>query len=130
MSALGPMVFIVEQDEAVRALLENLIESAKLKAVSFGSPKAFLEHLEPGALGCVLLDIDLPDRSGLALAQRLAAEQPHLSIILIAGRGDLIATARANPGAMLGIFAKPFDVSALLNCVRRGLARQGFMCPG
>jgi FixJ family two-component response regulator len=64
-------VFLVDDDAAVRKSLTRLLQSAGLEARAFGGANEFLEALEPGATGCVVLDLSMPGRDGLAIQNAL-----------------------------------------------------------
>ena len=84
-----PVVFVVDDDLAVRESLDSLIRSVGLRVETFSSAQEFLRHKLPDAPACLVLDIRMPGRSGLDLQHELAAEERTTPIIFITGHGDI-----------------------------------------
>ncbi|MBT8144046.1 MAG: response regulator, partial [Gammaproteobacteria bacterium] len=89
MSETGGIVFVVDDDEAVRDSLSLLLESASLQSQCFASADEFAEHYQGGMSGCLLLDIRMPGKSGLELRDWLDQQGAQLPIIFITGHGDV-----------------------------------------
>src|SRR5579859_4377901 len=83
------LVFIVDDDVSVREALRGLIRSAGLRVETFSSAKEFLRQKLPSVPACLVLDIRLPDMSGLELQRELAALNNPIPIIFISGHGDI-----------------------------------------
>lgn len=113
-------VFVVEDDEPLRELLQLLMESAGFKAKAYDCAEAFLREVAPRPCGCLLLDIELPGMSGIALALKLARDGVQLPMILLSGRGDLLFAAR-KLGIEAAFVSKPFENYELLESVKRAL---------
>ena len=96
MSYATPIVFVVDDDVSVRESLELLIESAGWQAQTFASAQEFLAH-PPVQAGprCLVLDVNLPDFTGLELQQSLALDRNDMPVILISGYDSGEVTARA-----------------------------------
>jgi two-component system response regulator FixJ len=122
MSSASPAVFIVDDDAAVRDSLAALIDAAGLAAQPFSSGTVFLESMPPRRGGCVLLDIQMPDLSGLEIQARLAASHPELRVIIVTGHGDVPLAVKAMKAGAFDFIEKPFDDETLLDCVRRALS--------
>ena len=118
-----PIVFIVDDDAAVREALESLLRSATLRVQSFSSAQAFLSYRRPEAPCCLLLDVQLPGLSGLDLQQELAKADIKIPIIFITGHGDIPMSVRAIKAGALEFLTKPFNDEDLLDCIRQGIAR-------
>ena len=116
------LVAIVDDDESVRSALQDLVESAGLSALSFGSVEQFLESDARQTAVCVIADIRLPGMSGLELQETLKAEECRIPIIFITAHGDEHRIHVMRNGA-LGFLTKPFDDSALLETIHT--AQQG-----
>lgn len=114
-------VFIVDDDAAVRDSLVSLMESVGLNAESFGSSEAFLGAYDPSRSGCLLLDIVLPDMSGLELQARLAKVAIELPVVMMTGFGDIPLAVQAMKAGAVDFIEKPFDKDAIVRCVRRAL---------
>jgi two-component system, LuxR family, response regulator FixJ len=111
------MVFVVEDDEAVRDSLRLLLESYGLAVEDYGSVEEFTESYRPQGRDCLILDHNLPGASGLDfLGARGAAVD--LPVILITGRGDPSARARALELGVAAYLEKPLDDQALIAAIR------------
>jgi FixJ family two-component response regulator len=102
-----PVVYIVDDDVSVRESLELLIRCAGWQPVTFASAWDFLSHPLISAPSCLILDIGLPDISGLDLQQQLA-ERYHPPIIFLTGNGDIPTSVRAIKAGALDFLIKPF----------------------
>ncbi len=118
-----PVVFVVDDDAAVREALDSLIRSAGLCAKTFSSARDFLQHHRPELPSCLVLDVRLPDLSGLALQRKLASQKKLLPIIFITGHGDIPMSVRAMKAGASEFFTKPFDDRTLLQAIRQALER-------
>lgn len=114
-----PTVFIVDDDQEVREALGLLMQSVGLNAVSFSSPQAYLDQLDCGRPGCLILDVRLKGMSGLDLQQRLTQEPIHPPIIIITGHGDVPMAVRAVKAGAVDFIEKPFNDQTLLDAVHR-----------
>ncbi len=84
-----PIVFVVDDDTAVRDGIRKLISSVGLRVETFGSAQEFLNGKRPEAPGCLVLDVRLPDLSGLEFQRELAQAGIHIPIIFITGHADI-----------------------------------------
>ena len=116
-----PTIFVVDDDEAVRDSLRALLEAEGLTVETFGSGQAFLEAYEPSLSGCLVLDVQMPDMSGLKLQQKLAANRVDLPIIVITGHGDIPMAVQALKAGALDFIEKPFTGEVILSSVQRAL---------
>ncbi|QBQ54201.1 response regulator transcription factor [Nitrosococcus wardiae] len=113
-----PIVFIVDDDKAVRDAVHLLCEAHGLQVESYASAQAFLDSYAPDREGCLVLDICMPKMDGLELQAHLAAHQIELPIIFITAysSNDKVKLAR-NAGA-LDILEKPFQPDVLIDRIR------------
>ena len=118
--SIPPVVFVVDDDLRVRESLESLLQTAGWQPVSFGSAKEFLAHPRTLAPSCLVLDVTLPDLSGLEL-QRLLANRTELPIIFITGLLDVPTTVRAMKAGAIEFLTKPFSDEVLFIAVERAL---------
>ena len=118
---LQTMVFVVDDDPAMREALDSLIRSNGLGVQTFGSALEFLRHKRPELPSCLVLDVRLPDLSGLDLQFKLVASSKDLPIIFITGHGDIPASVRAMKTGAVEFFTKPFDPIALLGVIREAI---------
>lgn len=89
------IVFVVDDDEAMRCSLKELIESMNLAVRCFSSADEFISNFEATSPGCIILDERMPGMSGSELQERLAADEVPLPIIMITGHGDIPMSVRA-----------------------------------
>ena len=120
-SNASPCVAIVDDDEAVRDALGNLLRSVGLEVQAFSTAESFLASPKRRSVACLVSDIQMPGMDGLELQQRLAASGSRLPVILMtAFPGDHVRRQAEEQGA-LAILAKPFDGSRMIECVQRAL---------
>ncbi|OGI51054.1 MAG: DNA-binding response regulator [Candidatus Muproteobacteria bacterium RIFCSPHIGHO2_02_FULL_65_16] len=118
-----PVVYVVDDDDAIRDSLRLLLRSAGLQAKTFASAQQFLDaYIEP-APGVLLVDVRMPGMSGLELQELLAARKITLPVIIITGHGHVAMAVRAMKVGAADFIEKPFDNEALLECIRKTLAR-------
>jgi FixJ family two-component response regulator len=120
-SQVTPAVYIVDDDVSVRESLELLIRHAGWRPISAGSAREFLSKPQDSAPSCLILDIWLPDTSGLDLQLQLA-ERDHPPIIFLTGCGDVSTSVRAIKAGALDFLTKPFRADHLRDLVRGALA--------
>ena len=123
MSQATPIVFVVDDDFSVREALEDLIRFEGWQPVMFGSAQQFLAHPRVFVPNCLVLDVILPDLSGLDLQNRVAIERHETPIIFITACGDVRLTVRAMKAGAQEFLTKPFDDHALLTAIRAALER-------
>lgn len=123
-TGLHSTVFVVDDDLSVRKALARLMTSAGYAVETFSSAREFLDngHYQD-VPGCVVLDIRMPELSGLDLQQELKASAPTLPIIFITGHGDVPTSVRAMKGGAVDFLTKPFHDEDLLIIVAQALAR-------
>lgn len=116
-----PVVFVIDDDEAVRDSLRSLFRSVGLQVAVFDSTQAFLRSKRPNVPSCLVLDIRLPDVSGLDFQDKLAKEKINIPITFITGYGDIPMTVKALRAGAVGFLTKPLRDEELLDTVRIGL---------
>ena len=121
MTDTEPTVFLVDDDHAVRDALELLLDAASFKTASFENARAFLDAYTHNQAGCLVLDIRMPDMSGMELQDALAARGISLPIIFLTGHGNVPMSARAFRSGAIDFMEKPFDESALLERIREAI---------
>ena len=117
-------VHVVDDDEAIRASLTVLLESAGLNVRTYASANGFLEALSHGVRGCVVADIRMPDISGLELLRRLRMMGVALPVIVITGHADVLLAIEAVKSGAVDFIEKPFDDERLLSAIHAALARR------
>ncbi len=117
-----PTVFVVDDDEAVRRFLGGLIASVGLRVEAYASAREFLDAFEPGAPGCLLLDIRMPGMSGLELQKELAEREVRLPVIILTGHGDVQVAVHAMKAGAVDFIEKPFNNELLLDRIQKAVA--------
>jgi FixJ family two-component response regulator len=118
-----PVVFIVDDDLSVRESLDLLIRTAGWQPETYASAQAFLARARPPAPSCLVLDVSLPDLTGLDLQQRIGPERSDLPIIFITGHGDIPMSVRAMKAGAVEFLTKPFDAEMLLQAIAGAIER-------
>src|SRR5437763_9672877 len=118
-----PTVFVVDDDAGVRASIQGLLKSAKLRCASFGTAEEFLRNKPPGGPSCLVLDVSLPGLNGLDLQRELAEAGIQIPIIFITGHGDIPMTVKAMKSGAVEFLTKPFQDQDLLDAIRQALDR-------
>jgi FixJ family two-component response regulator len=117
------VVYLVDDEETVRRSLSRLLRASGLTVQTFPSAQAFLDQALGDRVGCLVLDVRLPDLSGLDLQAALGRRQETLPIIFITGRGSIPMSVQAMKGGALDFLRKPVEADALLDAIQRALAR-------
>ena len=117
------MVFVVDDDDAVRDALKRLIRSVGLQVELFASAEEFLQRKQTDAPACLILDIRLRGISGLDFQRKLAEANIPIPIIFITGHGDIPMSVRAMKAGAVEFLTKPFRDQDLLDAIQIGLQR-------
>jgi two-component system, LuxR family, response regulator FixJ len=118
-----PTVFIVDDDDGVRASLRILLKSIGIAATALASAQEFLAAHHPSQPGCLLLDIRMPGMSGLELQSELNQRGAIIPVIFITGHGDVPMAVEAMQHGAFDFLQKPFRDQDLIDRVQRALAR-------
>jgi FixJ family two-component response regulator len=121
------VVFVVDDDAAIRNSLCRLITSVGSTVEVFPSARAFLEARRPDAPGCLVLDVRLPGLSGLDLQRELAATDAELPIVFLTGHGDIPMSVHAMKAGAVEFLTKPFRAQELLDAIRSAIERDRTM---
>src|SRR3981189_1488906 len=108
MNDARPIVFVVDDEPDVCLSMKRLIRSLGLEVQTFNSAQDFLRTKRPDAPGCLVLDVRLPDLSGLDLQQELANANVDLPIVFLTGHGDIPMSVRAMKAGAVEFLTKPF----------------------
>jgi FixJ family two-component response regulator len=123
MTDSDPIVFVVDDDASIREAIGKLISTVGLRVETFGSTAAFLRHERPAAPSCLVLDVRLPESSGLELQRELAEAGIEIPIIFITGHADVPMTVRAMKAGAVEFLTKPFRGQELLDAVQEAIAK-------
>jgi len=118
-----PIVYVVDDEVAVRDALDALIRSIGLRVRTFASAQTFLKTEFPDAPGCLLLDVRMPGLGGLDLQSELSKAGIPLPVIFITGHGDVHMTVRAMKAGAVEFLTKPFREQELLDAVGHAIER-------
>src|SRR2546422_7047369 len=116
-------VFVVDDDASVREALSGLLRSAGFAVETFASARDFLARAPADLPGCLVLDVGLPDLSGLDLQQRMAEMNKEMPIVFITGHGDVATSVRAMKAGAVEFLTKPFGERDLLDAIRQAIDR-------
>jgi FixJ family two-component response regulator len=123
MTETDPIVFVVDDDPSVRESVKRLIGSIGLRVETFGSTREFLASPRPQAPSCLVLDVRLPDVSGLEFQRELADAHAQIPIIFITGHADIPMSVRAMKAGAVEFLTKPFRGQELLDAIQEAIAR-------
>ena len=116
-----PNIFVVDDDEALCRSLRWLLESLKLNVETYSSSREFLLNYDPVRSGCLVLDVRMPEISGLQLQDILKERGIRIPIIILTGHADVSMTVRAMKSGALDFIEKPFNNQDLLERVQQAL---------
>jgi two-component system, LuxR family, response regulator FixJ len=116
-----PVVYLVEDNAAARAVMLTVVRSMKLACHAFASASEFLEHYDPQQPGCLVLDIRMPGMSGLELQNLLNQRGAVIPIIFVTGVAEVPTAVEAMQRGAFHYLQKPLHYAALTDCVRRAL---------
>lgn len=122
-SAGVPTVFIVDDDRGVRQAIHDLVESVGLRAESFATGQEFLNRKRSADPSCLVLDVRLPQMSGLDFQHKLADLGLAIPIIFITAHGDIPMSVRALKSGAVEFLTKPFRDQDLLDAIQQALQR-------
>ena len=114
-------VFVVDDDDAVRESLTVLLETAGFCVAQFSSGAEFLEAMQPGQNGCLVLDVRMPGLSGPEVQEKLAERSITLPVIIMTGHGDLAMAVKAMKAGAVDFIEKPSSQGEITQAVRAAL---------
>jgi two-component system response regulator FixJ len=118
-----PVVFIVDDDEAVRGSLRLLLKSVGLTPNAMGSAREFLTRYDSTQPGCLVLDVRMPEMSGLELQEQLNLQGAVIPVIFITGHGDVPMAVEAMQAGAFDFLQKPFRDQDLIDRIQRALEK-------
>jgi len=119
----GSTVFVIDDDDLVRAAIQGMLKAAGLQAETFGTAQEFLQSKRPDVPSCLVLDVELPGVSGLDFQRELAAAGSRIPIIFITGHGDIPMSVKAMKSGAVEFLTKPFRDEDLLDAIHQALDR-------
>jgi FixJ family two-component response regulator len=118
-----PTVFIIDDDRSMRQAVQDLVESVGLRAESFATGGEFLARGRTNSPTCLVLDVRLPQMSGLDFQNRLAEIGMQIPIIFITAHGDVPMSVKALKAGAVEFLTKPFRDQDLLDAIQQALQR-------
>lgn len=122
--ATEPIVYVIDDDEAVRHSLEFLIDCAGFAVESFPSADAFLSAAPPRSPACVITDVRMPGMNGVELVAELKKSGNAVPVIVMTGHADVPLAIQAMKAGVADFIEKPFDDETMLSAIRTALAQQ------
>lgn len=124
------LVYVVDDDAAVREAMDSLIRSAGFNVRTFESARDFLESRHSGGPACLVLDVGLPGLNGLELQRELTRAEFHVPIIFVTGQADVPMSVRAMKAGAVEFLTKPFREEDLLGAIGQAIERDRESQPG
>lgn len=116
-----PVIFLIDDDDAVRDSLCAFLQAAGHRVEDYSSARKFLEIYSPERIGCLIVDIRMPDMDGIALQEEMRARKWNLPTIVMTGHGDVPLAVRAMKAGARDFLEKPLDHDQLQECIARAL---------
>ena len=123
MNETKPVVFVIDDDPAIREALDSLLRSVGLDVRCFGSVKEFINAPRPDVASCLVLDVRLPGKSGMDFHKELAQSDAALPVIMMTGHGDIPMSVLAMKTGAVDFLAKPFREQDLLDAIEAALEK-------
>jgi two-component system, LuxR family, response regulator FixJ len=114
-------VFIIDDEAALCRSIQWLLESVNLKVETYTSARSYLDKYDPKKSGCILLDIRMPDMSGLEVQKELKTRGNTLPVIIMSGHGDITTAVRAMKAGAVDFITKPFNDQILIELIQETL---------
>jgi len=118
-----PVVFVVDDDDLVRAAIRGMLKSVGLRSETFATSEAFLRRQHTDGPSCLVLDVRLPGMNGLEFQRALADAGLLIPIIFITGHGDIPMSVKAMKSGAVEFLTKPFRDQDLLDAIHQALDR-------
>jgi two-component system response regulator FixJ len=117
-----PTIFVIDDDVAVRVSLSNALTARGYRVDAYESATAFLDASPRARPGCLVLDVRMPDMSGMELQERLRRSGIRLPIIFATGHGDIPMSVRAMKRGAIDFLEKPYAIEVLLERIEEAVA--------
>jgi FixJ family two-component response regulator len=122
-TAAAPTVFVIDDDDLVRAAIQGMLKSVGLRSETFATAPEFLRRKRPDGPSCLVLDVRLPGVNGLEFQHQLVDAGIRIPIIFISGHGDIPMTVKAMKSGAVEFLTKPFRDQDLLDAIHQALER-------
>lgn len=118
-----PVVYVIDDDDSVRAAIEDLLASVGLRVRAFGSTREFLAQRLEDAPGCLVLDVRMPGQSGMDFHRQIGGLGIELPVVFVTGHGDIAMGVEAMKNGAIEFLTKPFRDQALLDAIHGGIEK-------
>lgn len=115
-------VYIVDDDDAVRGSLSMLLRSEDYSVIAFGDPTEFMAELKDAEDGCVVLDLCMPNMSGMEVMEEMKKRDIKMPVVCITGHGDIPTAVKALKTGAYDFLEKPFDSTKLIEIIKACIA--------
>jgi two-component system, LuxR family, response regulator FixJ len=117
----NPVVYVIDDEDGMRQAITAVLETAGLDVLAFGRPASFLKQYDPARPGCLVLDVRMPEMSGLEMQQHLNRCGAMVPVILVSGHGDIPIAVQAMKDGAFDFLQKPFRGETLVERIRAAL---------
>jgi two-component system response regulator FixJ len=117
------LIHLVDDDEAIRKAASFTLKTAGYAVISYASGVEFLKSAKTAEIGCVLLDVRMPEMDGLDVQAAMSERGINMPVIVLTGHGDVSVAVQAMKGGAVDFLEKPFERVALLDAIKRAFAR-------
>lgn len=117
----SPLIYLIDDDQAVRQGLSLLIRTVGLAVETFAEPEAFLKAYDRDSIGCIVLDIRMPGMSGLEVLENLSAAEVTHPVVMITGHGSVDLCRRAFKSGAMEFLQKPIDDQLFLDTLQKAV---------
>jgi two-component system, LuxR family, response regulator FixJ len=121
--ATDAMLYVVDDDPSVLASVQAVLAAHGYAAECFSSGEEFFDRMDPGAVGCVITDLQMPGIQGTEVQEQLRTKESDLSVIVVSGVADVSTAVRIMEHGAVTLLEKPYQPAALLAAVERGITR-------
>jgi len=125
MTAVAPLVLVVDDDPSVRKSLTRLLASADYTVEAFASAQEFLTREPHPGPCCLVLDVRMPGLTGIQLQELLAATGRRMAIVFVTGHADVPTSVKAMKAGAVDLLTKPVDAQDLIAAIQRAVTRDG-----
>jgi two-component system response regulator FixJ len=123
-----PIVYVVDDDLSVRRTFNRLLTAAGWRVETYASGTAFLDAYPAGQCGCVVLDLRMPEMSGLEVQAQLHGRGSSISVVVVTAFSDVTSREQAMQAGAVAVLEKPVRNQKLLRCIEQAMASQTAVC--
>jgi len=116
-----PLIHVVEDEASIQALFHNMGRMAGFEIVTYGTVEAFFASFDAERWGCIVLDLNLPDGTGIEILERLTEQGCEKPVVLMSGMAKVSEAVAAFRLGTLDLVEKPFDLDTMVNAMRRAI---------